>query len=602
MTSTTSIHLLSRQLANQIAAGEVVERPASIIKELLENSLDAGARQIDIEVEQGGIRRIAIRDDGHGIAADELALAVSRHATSKIHSLEDLESIASMGFRGEALASISSVSHLQLTSRQANSEQAWQLQISDADLSPGKPIPAAHPPGTSVETRDLFYNIPARRKFLRSERTEYRHLEDVVRRMALARFDVGFRFQHNRRELFNLPVATDQSAQERRLARLCGKAFVQQAQYIDVASNGPPQLQLRGWVLLPEAARSQADLQYFFVNGRIIRDRLVNHALRQAYADRIFPGRYPAWILYLELDPQQVDVNVHPTKHEVRFREARQVHDFLCHSLMQVFTTATSFRAGEDVPAVSPGWVKPAEGNAPVATGSSVSARQNVRLSQAGGARLSTPPQVSMDSYAQLRTLAASSASRAVAETSPGAEVDNAPEISRRLAVIGDCLVVERENKLILLDLPAAKSWLLKQHLQYYLDNAAVSQPLLFPLSLQLDEQQRRGLQQQGALLTELGFEWTQPMLDSLQLRAVPAVLREADFQQLWPVLLTSFAADTADALALLAHQAIRTMPPGSEIGEQELLARLWSEQVPPPVGIWRELNVDELLGLIHAG
>ncbi len=237
MSPTAAIHLLSRQLANQIAAGEVVERPASILKELLENSLDAGARQIDIEVEQGGIKRIAIRDDGHGIAADELALAVSRHATSKIHSLEDLESIVSMGFRGEALASISSVSHLQLTSRQAHSEQAWQLQVSDADLTPGKPIPAAHPPGTSVETRDLFYNIPARRKFLRSERTEYRHLEDVVRRVALARFDVGFRFLHNRRELFNLPVALDQSAQERRLARLCGKAFVQQAQHLDAINT-----------------------------------------------------------------------------------------------------------------------------------------------------------------------------------------------------------------------------------------------------------------------------------------------------------------------------------------------------------------------------
>jgi len=600
MSPTASIHLLSRQLANQIAAGEVVERPASILKELLENSLDAGARQIDIEVEQGGIKRIAIRDDGHGIAADELALAVSRHATSKIHSLEDLESIVSMGFRGEALASISSVSHLQLTSRQAHSEQAWQLQVSDADLTPGKPIPAAHPPGTSVETRDLFYNIPARRKFLRSERTEYRHLEDVVRRVALARFDVGFRFLHNRRELFNLPVALDQSAQERRLARLCGKAFVQQAQHLDAASSGPPQLQLRGWVLPPEAARSQADLQYFFVNGRIIRDRLVNHALRQAYADRIFPGRYPAWVLYLQLDPQQVDVNVHPTKHEVRFREARQVHDFLCHSLIQVFAATAVPNVAESMPNTSPVWVKPAEGNAPAATESLAYARQETRLPQGMSSRSSLPPQASLASYERLRRLAARPAPDAVVETLPVAEFDSKPEGGQALAIIGDCLLLVEENRLVLVNIPAARGWLLKQHLQRYLDDAAVSQPLLFPLSLQLNELQRRGLQQQGSLLTELGFEWTQPMLDSLQLRAVPAVLRQIDFQQWFPALLTSFAADTADALAVLTHQAINSMPPESEPKLADLFAQLWAGQAPA-AGIWRELDAGELADLIHA-
>ncbi len=596
MSPTAAIHLLSRQLANQIAAGEVVERPASILKELLENSLDAGARQIDIEVEQGGIKRIAIRDDGHGIAADELALAVSRHATSKIHSLEDLESIVSMGFRGEALASISSVSHLQLTSRQAHSEQAWQLQVSDADLTPGKPIPAAHPPGTSVETRDLFYNIPARRKFLRSERTEYRHLEDVVRRVALARFDVGFRFLHNRRELFNLPVALDQSAQERRLARLCGKAFVQQAQHLDAASSGPPQLQLRGWVLPPEAARSQADLQYFFVNGRIIRDRLVNHALRQAYADRIFPGRYPAWVLYLQLDPQQVDVNVHPTKHEVRFREARQVHDFLCHSLIQVFAATAVPNVAESMPNTSPVWVKPAEGNAPAATESLAYARQGARLSQS---RSSLPPQASLASYERLRRLAARPGSAVVAETRPVTESDSKLGGGQARAIIGDCLVVEGENRLILVDIPAARSWLLKQHLQGYLDDAAVSQPLLFPLSLQLNELQRRGLQQQGSLLTGLGFEWAQPMLDSLQLRAVPAVLRHIDFQQWFPALLTSLAADTVDALAVLARQASNSMLPMSDTEVEEWLAQLWAGQAPA-AGIWRELDADELTDLIH--
>lgn len=599
MSSAASIHLLSRQLANQIAAGEVVERPASILKELLENSLDAGARQIDIEVEQGGIRRIAIRDDGHGIAADELLLAVTRHATSKIHSLDDLESIDSMGFRGEALASISAVSHLQLTSRQVDTEQAWQVQVSNADLKPGKPIPSAHPQGTTVETRDLFYNIPARRKFLRSERTEYRHLEDVVRRVALARFDVGFRFRHNRREVFHLPLAADRSAQERRLARLCGKAFSQQAQYVDVASAGPPRLQLTGWVLPPEAARSQADLQYFFVNGRIIRDRLVNHALRQSYADRIFPGRHPGWVLYLQLDPRQVDVNVHPTKHEVRFREARQVHDFLCHSLMQVFATGTVSSAGEQPPVASSAWVKPAEGNAPPKTFSPVYGGQNARLSSRSSAPLL---QKSVASYDRLRTLAARPAPDAVAETLSGTGLDTESEIGRSLAVIGDCLLVQGENTLILVDIPAARGWLLKQHLQRYLDDVAVSRPLLFPLSLPLDEPQRQGLQQQGSLLTELGFEWTQPAPDSLRLRAVPAVLQQTDFQQFFPVLLAAFADNTTDPLVVLADQAINIMPSKSQPGVEELLAQLWASQPAPTAGVWRELNANDLAGLIHAG
>ncbi len=593
MSATVPIRLLSRQLANQIAAGEVVERPASILKELLENSLDADAHQIDIEVEQGGIKRIAIRDDGHGIAADELVLAVSRHATSKIHSLEDLESIVSMGFRGEALASIGSVSHLQLTSRQADSEQAWQLQVSDADQKLNVPIPAAHPPGTTVETRDLFYNIPARRKFLRSQRTEYRHLEDVVRRMALSRFDVGLRFRHNQREVFQLPVATDQSAQERRLARLCGKAFVQQALRIDAASSGSPRLQLTGWVLPPEAARSQADLQYFFVNGRIIRDRLVNHALRQAYEDRIFPGRHPAWVLYLQLDPQQVDVNVHPTKHEVRFREARQVHDFLAHSLTQSFVTPGSNK-GKVEPAAPLAWVNPAEGNAPLETVSPACTPRDTRLASGLSHRQSRSGlQESAAAYTRLRALAASSLPLADVESGPG----------RLLTVIDDCLLAQDENTLILVDIPAARAWLLKQHLQEYLDGVAVSQPLLFPLSLRLDEAQRKGLLQQEALLAGVGFEWTQPAPDSLELRAAPAVLRQVDFSQLLPALLTAFAGDVADSLAVLAQQAGRLMTvDNSTTGLQEMLAQLRLNRPESGAGIWRKLDVDELTGLIHGG
>jgi len=527
-------------------------------------------------VEQGGIKRIAIRDDGIGIASDELALAVSRHATSKIDSLEDLQAIASMGFRGEALASIGSVSHLQLTSRQADSEQAWQLQISDADQLPGEPVPAAHPVGTTVETRDLFYNIPARRKFLRSERTEYRHLEDVVRRMALGRFDVGLRFHHNRREVFHLPVAADLAAQERRLVRLCGKAFVQQAQRLDAVSNDSPRLQLSGWVLPPEAARSQADLQYFFVNGRIIRDRLVNHALRQAYEDRIYPGRHPAWVLYLQLDPQQVDVNVHPTKHEVRFREARQVHDFLAHSLSQIFSASNS-QPSEVASSTPLDWVKPAEGNTPVGMRSPGYAR---------GQPTSSRPALreSVVAYDRLRSLAAA----------PVADVGGL----QQLAIIGDCLLAQAEQSLILIDIPAARRWRLHQQLQTYLDEGAVSQPLLFPLLFELDDSQLQGLQRQAAVLSALGFEWVLPTADTLQLRGAPAALRRVDFQQFLPALLRALADNAADLLNECAAQAVALVAVDDDV--DGLLAELWAQRSELESGIWRELDADALSNLIH--
>ncbi len=582
MTSIASIRLLSRQLANQIAAGEVVERPASILKELLENSLDADAHTIDIDVEQGGIKRIVIRDDGFGIAADELALAVSRHATSKIHSLQDLQAIASMGFRGEALASIASVSHLQLTSRQADSEQAWQLQISDADQRPSEPVPAAHPVGTTVETRDLFYNIPARRKFLRSKRTEYRHIEDVVRRVALSRFDVVLRFRHNQREVFHLPLAADRAAQERRLARLCGKVFVQQAQHIEAVSNDSPRLQLSGWALPPQAARSQADLQYFFVNGRIIRDRLVNHALRQAYADRIYPGRHPGWVLYLQLDPQQLDVNVHPTKHEVRFREARQVHDFLAHSLSQLFASA-EFSSTQEQPRAPLAWVNPAEGNASVDARSPAYVRNRQNLS---GAAL----QESVVGYERLRSLAAAPRS-----------VSSSGEL-KRLAMIDDYLLAQAEQSLILINFPVARRWRLTQQLQGYLDEGAVSQPLLFPLQFELDQVQMQGLQQQADVLAGLGFEWAQPTSESLQLRGAPAALRQLDFQQLLPALLLALADKRVDPLTECASQAVALMPTVSELEADQLLAALWAQRDELAAGIWRELDADELSKLIDDG
>ncbi len=329
MIESRRIQLLSPRLANQIAAGEVVERPASVAKELLENSLDAGARRVDVEVEQGGIKLLRIRDDGCGIPPDDLPLALARHATSKIRELEDLEAVSSLGFRGEALASISSVARLTMTSRTAEAEQAWQVETEGRDME-ARVQPAAHPVGTSVEVRDLFFNTPARRKFLRAEKTEFDHLQEVIKRLALARFDVAFHLRHNGKTVFALHEAQDEISRARRVASVCGPAFLEQALPIEVERSG---LRLWGWVGLPTFSRSQADLQYFYVNGRMVRDKLVAHAVRQAYRDVLFNGRHPTFVLFLEIDPGVVDVNVHPTKHEVRFRDSRMVHDFLYGTL-----------------------------------------------------------------------------------------------------------------------------------------------------------------------------------------------------------------------------------------------------------------------------
>lgn len=330
MTQTRRIHVLNPRLANQIAAGEVVERPSSVVKELIENAIDAGSRRIEVELEAGGARLIKIRDDGSGIAEEDLPLALSRHATSKIESLEDLEGVASLGFRGEALASISSVSRLELISNIEDDPTAgWRVVAEGRQMEP-RVTPAPHPRGTSVAVRDLFFNTPARRKFLRTEKTEFGHVEEAFRRLALSRYDIGWTLRHNQKTVHQLRPAMDAPAGERRISALLGSKFLDNALHLDIEASG---LRLWGWVGLPTHSRAQADQQYFFVNGRVVRDRLVAHAIRQAYRDVLFHGRHPAFVLYLELDPTVVDVNVHPTKHEVRFRDGRLVHDFLFSSL-----------------------------------------------------------------------------------------------------------------------------------------------------------------------------------------------------------------------------------------------------------------------------
>ncbi|ANU35247.1 DNA mismatch repair endonuclease MutL [Vibrio scophthalmi] len=324
-----TIKILPARLANQIAAGEVVERPASVVKELVENSIDSGATRIDIDIEKGGAKLIRVRDNGKGIAKDELGLALSRHATSKIHSLDDLEAIMSLGFRGEALASISSVSRLTLTSRPATQEQAWAAHSEGRDMAVSL-LPAAHPLGTSVEVLDLFFNTPARRKFLRTEKTEFAHIDELIKRIALSCFDVTINLRHNGKMIKQYRAAKTEVQAEKRIAAVCGNNFVRHMLKIELEHQG---LKLHGWITSPEGARQQSDLQYCYVNGRMMRDKLINHAIRQSYETSLRPEQFATYVLYIEIDPHQVDVNVHPAKHEVRFHQARLVHDFIYQAL-----------------------------------------------------------------------------------------------------------------------------------------------------------------------------------------------------------------------------------------------------------------------------
>jgi DNA mismatch repair protein MutL len=323
------IRILPARLANQIAAGEVVERPASVVKELVENSLDSGATRIDVDIEKGGSKLIRVRDNGQGIDKDELMLALSRHATSKVHTLDDLEAIMSLGFRGEALASISSVSRLTLTSRPATQEQAWAAQSEGREMEV-KLQPTAHPIGTSVEVVDLFFNTPARRKFLRTEKTEFTHIDELLKRIALSCFDVTINLRHNGAMVRQYRAAKTDIQKEKRLAAVCGSAFVRNMIKVELEHQG---LALSGWITTPEGARQQSDLQYCYVNGRMMRDKLINHAIRQSYESSLKPEQFATYVLYIELDPHQVDVNVHPAKHEVRFHQARLVHDFIYQAL-----------------------------------------------------------------------------------------------------------------------------------------------------------------------------------------------------------------------------------------------------------------------------
>ena len=526
------IRLLSSRLANQIAAGEVVERPASVVKELLENSLDAAASRVEVEVESGGSRLIRIRDDGTGIPSEDIALALARHATSKITSLEDLEEVGSLGFRGEALASIGSVSRLVLTSNNSENGSEGCSAVCEGREMEVQIKPAAHPRGTTVEVRDLFFNTPARRKFLRTEKTEFGHLQEVIKRLALSRFDVAFNLRHNGKVVHSLRAATTLVDQGRRVASVCGPAFMEQAVVIE--SDASP-YRLTGWVGLPTFSRSQADLQYFFVNGRIVRDKLVAHAIKQAYRDVLYHGRHPAFVLYLELDPALVDVNVHPTKHEVRFRDGRAVHNFLFSSLHRALAdlrpgTETGLPDGTAHTAVA------VDGMAVDAATGEVRAQGALSwdVSQAGsvmsGGRAPVavgPAKVTeqMQSYARLYG-SASPTPEAPAEI---------PPLGYALAQLkGIYILSENAFGLVLVDMHAAHERITYEGLKMSRDAEGVrSQPLLVPQSVAVSQREVSVAETHAALFRNLGMAVETSGEESLVIRSVPALLRDSDLEML---------------------------------------------------------------------
>ena len=516
----SSIKILSPQLANQIAAGEVVERPASVLKELVENSLDAGAKRIDIEIEQGGIKLIKVLDDGYGIAEAELALALSRHATSKIDDLQDLEAVATLGFRGEALASIASVSRLALTSSAEGSTNAWKAVSEGRDMEVDLQ-PAAHPRGTSVEVRDLFFNTPARRKFLRTEGTEYNRIDDSIKKLALSRMDIAFSLRHNQRAQINLHPANTQLEQEKRVGDICGPAFMQQALYVDNDRTG---IRLWGWMGLPTFSRSQADLQHFFVNGRCIRDKVVSHAIRQAYQDVLYHGRHPAYVLFLEIEPADVDVNVHPTKHEVRFRDSRSIHGFVYGTLNKALAQDRpqdhlqegEMATGQLQSSQQTEW-QPNQSTLQFPSGKGQS--QNASSYASSQGTVSTP----MSAYQSLYN------------TQMPEEQGDIPPMGFAIAQLkGIYILAENAQGMIIVDMHAAHERITYESMKTAFDNQGlVSQPLLVPESLSVSEREAEITDKSSEIFSQLGFTVERAAAESIIVREIPAILRGSEVEGL---------------------------------------------------------------------
>jgi len=522
------IKVLSHRLSNQIAAGEVVERPASIVKELLENSLDAGASKVDIDIEQGGVKLLQVQDDGCGILKDDLLLALRRHATSKISDLDDLENISTLGFRGEALASISSVSRLSLTSRTDSSDNGWSVEAEGQDMKPSV-MPMAHLIGTTVEVRDLFFNTPARKKFLKTEKTEFSRIDEILKRLALSQFDVHFSLKHNQKLVQNLLPAISDAEKKRRVGLVCGPNFIENTVLIDAEGAG---LKLWGWVGLPTFSRSQADRQYFYVNGRVVRDKLVTHAVKQAYRDVLFHGRHPAYILYLELEPSLVDVNVHPTKHEVRFRDSRLIHDFLFSSLHKALARlAPSDRMNE------------------LNTAALDSAHNEAVAENRGEDNLPDQNNLSLNQLPDVFHAYHGSknyrigGSQSISVPSTGEKDESIPPLGYAIAQLhGIFILAENKQGLIVVDMHAAHERITYERLKIAFRSEGLKmQPLLVPLSLVISKPEADCAEEKAELLADLGIELQRISDEGIVVRQIPSLLKDSNIEQMIRDVLSDF-------------------------------------------------------------
>jgi DNA mismatch repair protein MutL len=617
-----AIKLLPDVLINQIAAGEVVERPASVVKELVENSLDAGASRIQIDIEQGGAKLIRIQDDGCGIPQEALGLAVLRHATSKIASLEDLEGVASFGFRGEALASIASVARLDLSSRTAQASQGWRLQPGGS-----QPEPTPLEMGTLIEVRELFYNTPARRKFLKADTTEFGHIEAIIRRLGLANPGVRFGLKHNGRESLVLPPGSESQAQHRRLEQILGKDFADRALAFVKEDAG---LRLSGWLAPPSLSRAQADMQFFYVNRRLVRDKLVGHAVRQAYQDVLYHGRQPLYVIFLELAPERVDVNVHPAKTEVRFRDARLVHDFIFRSLHQVIAEhgparqgVAGYRQASEVPEVvglQPRHSLNLQG-AQMAFNSAWPQRQTaLPLAVAEAATREYQSESQTAAFAASLSWQHPVAMGAGQVNGPpeGADLPLIPPLGFALAQLHDIYILAQNIQgLVLVDMHAAHERITYEGLKHRMLTGTIpSQPLLVPETLEVDAIEADLAQEARPLLLELGLELDRIGPRTLVIRAMPALLRGANAQALVGDILAELKIygqsnrlreEQQRVLATMAcHGSVRA---GRSLGLQEMNALLRdmerterADQCNHGRPTWVQLDMQALDGLFLRG
>ena len=610
------IEQLPDHLINQIAAGEVVERPASIVKELVENALDADALNIIIDLEQGGLERIRVRDDGCGMDAQQLPLALSRHATSKIKSMHDLQTVASMGFRGEALPSIASVSRLNIVSATAEAEHAARVTYTntgDLDVEP-----AAHPVGTAVDVQSLFYNVPARRKFMRTARTEYSRCESVVKTLAMAHPSTAFTLIHNGKTVFECVSAETIEAQSLRVARILGKGFGEAAHRVDLVAG---ELQLSGWLADPAFSRAQADMQYFYVNRRMVRDKVISHAVKQAYSDLIYHQRFPAFVLFLQIDPQAVDVNVHPGKQEVRFRESQAVHGFIRHSIKQLLAAISpedSLSNAAATPALSD---QPAQSFPRQPTPVQRAMPLQVRDQLDGMQRLGAEPASALNTNARaLQPISPYQRenSAAIGDAAPVSESEDIPPLGfARAHLHGVYVLAENADGLILVDAHAAHERITYERLKAdYSAGTVKSQALLVPITLDVSESEADRCEQEAQWLQTLGLRVERLAPEQVIIREVPVILGRSDAAALLRDVLSDLMAhDTSDRLreavdhvlsSMACHGSVRA---NRALGIAEMNALLRQIEATPNSGqcnhgrpTWTELSMKELDKLFMRG